>query len=343
MNTPLLSVIVPVYNSKPYLAILMEAFRRQSESDFELVFVDDGSTDESYEELCRLTVDSGLRVILHRQENGGVSAARNKGVTLATGTYLSFVDSDDTVSPDYVRALKEQTNTQPQVMLFRSLRIGEGEPPIAQVCQEEVAVFSPVAILERFIANPTALSMCNVFVRRDFYEEHELTFQLGYPYYEDYDALYRLLAATDAVTVVERDLYFYIQRPHSAMARFTVERLSCMVLMGRLVPVLENRVPAFVSTFNKWMIPRLCWSVMWQAGLAFSFADACRFARVAHMKSHLRCLYDYPDAKVRFSSRLFGLSVPLFIVATRVASKGRSRLQKTDLGPFLTYFEESRS
>lgn len=343
MDSPLLSVIVPVYNSKPYLATLIEAFCHQSESDFELVFVDDGSTDGSYEELCRLTADSALAVILHKQANGGVSAARNQGAKLANGEYFSFVDSDDTVGPDYVHTLKEQASSKPEVVVFRSLRIAEDKPSVPQVYEDGITVLSPTDMMERFIANPTALSMCNVFVRRDLYEDNGLTFQSGYPYYEDYDALYRLLAAAQTITIVERDLYFYIQRPHSAMARFTVERLSCMELMERLVPVLENRVPDFVPTFNKWMIPRLCWSVMWQAGLAFSFADACRFARVANMKTRLRCLYDYPDAKVRLSSRLFELSVPLFIAATRATSKGRSRLQKTDLDPFLAYFEERRS
>lgn len=340
MNTPLLSIIVPIYNSKAYLSTLVEAFCRQSEPDFELIFVDDGSTDGSCEELYRLTENSGLAVTVHRQENGGVSAARNTGTTLANGRYLSFVDSDDVVGPDYVRTLKEQAAAQPEVLVFRSLRIREGQPCLPRTYEEAVTAIQPLAMLKRMVGNPTALSMCNVFIRRDLYEKNGLSFQPGYKYYEDYDALYRLLAAAERLYVTERDLYFYIQRPHSAMARFTVDRLSCMELMERLVPVFNSRVPAFTPIFQNWMIPRLCWSVMWQASLAFSFGDACRFARLAGMKEKLRRLYDYPDPKVRLSSRLLGLSVPLFIAAVRMLNGVRSRLQKTDIGPFVAYFEE---
>ncbi len=338
----LLSIVIPVYNAKPYLSGLIDCFCRQTHPDFELVLVDDGSTDGSYDELRRLTADLPFSTTLHQQQNAGVSAARNVGTTLAKGQYLSFVDSDDAVHPDYVRTLYETVQQYPacDVLVFRSLRVQEGEQPTAQTFLPTLENTSPTAVLTRFIENPTALSMCNVCIRRAFYHEKELSFREGYKYYEDYEALYRTLALAQTITVAERDLYFYIQRPGSAMARFTVDRLSCMTLMHDLRPLLQQHVPDFFPLFDRWMIARLSWSVMWQAATAFSFRDALRFARLSKMKQRLRQLHDYPDRKVRYSSRLFGLSVPAFVLAARFAKKGRTHLQKAEFEPFAAYFEQ---
>ena len=96
------SVIVPVYNTRGYLARCIESILGQSFSDFELLLVDDGSTDGSGD-LCDsfLTKDSRVRVF-HLQ-NGGVSAARNYGIQQAQGEWICFVDSDDEVLKDYLQ------------------------------------------------------------------------------------------------------------------------------------------------------------------------------------------------------------------------------------------------
>ncbi len=337
----LLSIVIPVYNAKPYLATLIDGFRNQRHTDFELVLVDDGSTDGSYEELCRLTADLPFSVTLHRQDNAGVSAARNVGTTLAKGEYLSFVDSDDVVHPDYVNTLHETVcqHSACDVLLFRSRQIEEGDPCTAQTFSSSIERQTSTTVLTRFIHNPTALSMCNVCIRREFHLKQALCFREGYKYYEDYELLCRTLALAQSVLVAERDLYFYIQRPQSAMARFTVDRLSCLSLMRDLYPLLQQQTPVFFSLFDRWMIARLLWSVMWQASTAFSFTDALRFARLANVKDRMRRLYDYPCRKVRYSARLFVASVPAFVLAVRLVKKGHTRIQKTEFTPFKVFFE----
>ena len=329
MATPLLSMIIPVYNARPYLATLIRSLCAQTESRFEVVFVDDGSTDGSYDELLSLTADVPFGVVLHRQENGGVSVARNVGVTLATGDYLSFVDSDDALHPNYVETLTEQTSAD--VAVFRSVRKQADEPLRPNVYEKAVINLSSAELLTRFVGDPTAFSMCNVFIRRAFYEEHALSFREGYKYYEDYELFCRTVMAAGQVSLTERDLYFYIQRGDSAMTRFTVDRLSCMRLIDELQPSVLPFVPAF-----RFLLPRLHWSVMWQASVAFSVGDACRFAKLANMKNQLSALREYPDRKVRLSSWLFCLSPLLFVLAARAVK--RTKTQKTDLQPFITYF-----
>lgn len=103
---PKISVIVPVYNAKKYLGWCVNSILNQTFRDFELLLVNDGSTDGSLE-ICNnyAALDSRVRVIT--KENGGVSSARNQGLQEARGEYIQFVDSDDTIAPQMMERLLE--------------------------------------------------------------------------------------------------------------------------------------------------------------------------------------------------------------------------------------------
>ena len=101
---PLVSIIVPVYNVKPYLNRCVDSLLGQSYQNMELLLVDDGSTDGS-ETLCDEYAAQDARVRVLHKKNGGLSDARNAGVDAAKGEYLSFVDGDDWVSPYYIENL----------------------------------------------------------------------------------------------------------------------------------------------------------------------------------------------------------------------------------------------
>lgn len=98
MSTPKVSVIIPVYNVEPYLRECLNCVVGQTLREIEIICVDDGSTDGSYE-ILREYENKDPRVIVLRQENAGAGAARNKGLTVAEGEYLSFLDADDFFEP----------------------------------------------------------------------------------------------------------------------------------------------------------------------------------------------------------------------------------------------------
>ena len=103
-NTPLISVIVPVYNTGKYLTPCLESIKGQTYSNLEILLVDDGSTDNSGV-ICDSYALNDNRIKVIHKENGGVSSARNLGITTASGKYLSFLDSDDRIEPDYLERL----------------------------------------------------------------------------------------------------------------------------------------------------------------------------------------------------------------------------------------------
>lgn len=97
MNKPLLSVIVPVYNSEQYLPECIDSILKQTYQNLEIILVDDGSTDSSGV-ICDTYAQKEGRVKVFHQENGGLSSARNSGLSIITGDYFTFVDSDDVLS-----------------------------------------------------------------------------------------------------------------------------------------------------------------------------------------------------------------------------------------------------
>lgn len=107
-RTPLISIIVPVYQVKKYLGECVESLRNQTYTNLEIFLVDDGSTDGSGE-LCDQYAAKDDRIRVVHQENQGPSAARNAGLDRAKGEYIAFVDSDDVVLPDFIEILYELT------------------------------------------------------------------------------------------------------------------------------------------------------------------------------------------------------------------------------------------
>ena len=94
-----ISIIIPVYNGAQYLPNLIEGILNQNNKNIELILVDDGSTDNSYE-ICEYYRNNDQRVQTIRKENGGICSARNIGLENATGEWISFVDQDDIVEKD---------------------------------------------------------------------------------------------------------------------------------------------------------------------------------------------------------------------------------------------------
>lgn len=103
---PLVSIIVPVYNTAPYLRACLDSVLSQSFTDLEILLVDDGSTDGSGK-ICDEYAGKDSRVIVLHQENGGVGSARNRGLDHARGEFFVFVDSDDLVDKEHLEHLMD--------------------------------------------------------------------------------------------------------------------------------------------------------------------------------------------------------------------------------------------
>ena len=114
---PEVSIIIPVYNNEQYIEKCIQSVLNQTFENFEVIVINDGSTDKSGEILEKLNREDS-RIILIEQKNQGVAVARNRGMNKATGKYITFVDGDDYLKNDYIEKkttiLKHPSKEQPQ-------------------------------------------------------------------------------------------------------------------------------------------------------------------------------------------------------------------------------------
>lgn len=125
---PYISVIIPCYNLQDYIVDCVISVEKQTFKDFEIIVIDDGSKDESVKRIKDYIRESGvLNVRLICKENGGASSARNEGIRQAHGSYISFIDGDDFVDPDYLMNRVEAIKSNNADMCVGGLRIYENK------------------------------------------------------------------------------------------------------------------------------------------------------------------------------------------------------------------------
>ena len=117
-NVPTVSIIAPVYNMSRYLPEFIISVRSQTYKNFELILIDDGSTDDSYD-LCKSYAAQDARIIAFHQENTGVSCARNKGLELSRGKWISFVDPDDYIESNFLETILSDVEKDSDIQLVQ--------------------------------------------------------------------------------------------------------------------------------------------------------------------------------------------------------------------------------
>lgn len=340
----MLSIIIPVYNGASYLERLFQALPQTKAAEYELIFVNDGSTDNSAELLKEYGASGKYNMKLCSISNSGVSAARNKGMELAEGDYIAFLDCDDRIPANYLEAFRALTAPQsgtdasPDLVAFQSLRTATAPDVGTESPLQATKTLTGVEMLFQMAKNPTRYGVYNFFYKKSLLEAQQMRFATGYAYYEDYDFLYRLLAVTDQVVFTETVLYYYLLQEGTAMATFKVERLQNIELLRADIPFIAVHAPEFLSEYRKHVLNRIYWSVMWQAALAFPVGKVLQFGHKSHMRRRMFRLRNHPDRKVRVSAKLYLQSPVAFVVAAKLLGKSHSRVGKTDWEPFANYF-----
>lgn len=199
---------MPVYNVERYLSACLDSLLAQSYADFEVVMIDDGSTDSSAD-IARAYTTSDPRFRLVRQENAGLAAARNAGVSESRGEYLTFLDSDDLLPADaYERLMSTIERTGSDLVVGR-LEQDHGERRTTGRLMRENHLTRRESV--QMIDVPLLLAdvfAVNKIYRRSFWTEADLSFPEGVRY-EDQPTLTRALLAADRIDVIPETVYLW--------------------------------------------------------------------------------------------------------------------------------------
>lgn len=216
MSDILISIIVPVFNCKQALPYCVNSVEGQIVSDWELLLIDDGSTDGSGK-LCDQFVSEDARIRVIHKENGGVSSARNAGIDAAAGEYITFCDSDDYLEPDYLELLLQTAKDNPESghiwCCFQTVSGYQKESATPNYSgDKEILYFT---LQEYMSAHELWLDTgpCNKLYHADIIKNNRIRFSEDLSLGEDwlFNLDYIDASENDRIAVVTKPLYNYVR------------------------------------------------------------------------------------------------------------------------------------
>lgn len=231
---PLISVIIPIYNSEEYLEKCIDSILCQEYSNIELILINDGSTDNSGL-ICDKYSERDDRVKVFHKNNAGVSSARNYGLRNCTGDWIVFIDSDDEIKLDYFSSWYHLS------LIFNSDVFFFTEKTFSKIC---IVQFNQKEILSQLVESKIMPSLCLGIYKKVLFENDDMLLNETIHYYEDFEFLYRIFKRTESVTLSNQNFYKYNKREGSANRSNINEKiLSCLKIpdeISRYDPYLSS-------------------------------------------------------------------------------------------------------
>lgn len=215
-NSPLLSVIIPVYNVEQYLSKCVDSILSQTFTDFELILVNDGSTDNS-SKICDEYAKKDKRIRVFHRKNCGVSVSRNFGLDQALGDYVNFMDADDEIYPgtleDNMKILLKNRNID--ILQFPYYRVEKGNKIIKYAETTQIIYTDHKAIFKNLVyEGPITWASWGKIYKKDIYKR--IFFPENMKIYEDLFALINIIENTHCLYISTLGGYLYYYREGSA-------------------------------------------------------------------------------------------------------------------------------
>ena len=225
---PLLSVIVPVYNVEKYLKRCLESILVQSWNDYEIILVDDGSTDSSAQ-ICDLYAEKYEMIRVIHKENKGLSDTRNRGIEKASGEYVYFPDSDDWLEPNTFSELSDVIEELTyDIISFNREFVTSEEDKLISAKSRIQKLSGKQALLEMLKQSDVTGFANDKIYRKKLFLDNDIEFPVG-KYYEDLGTNYKLFLKATKVYVTNQKYYHYlITNPDSITQSWNEQKLQDM-------------------------------------------------------------------------------------------------------------------
>lgn len=225
---PLLSVIVPVYNVEKYLKRCLESILVQSWNDYEIILVDDGSTDSSAQ-ICDLYAEKYEMIRVIHKENKGLSDTRNRGIEEASGEYVYFPDSDDWLEPSTFSELSDVIEELTyDIISFNREFVTSEEDKLISAKSRIQKLSGKQALLEMLKQSDVTGFANDKIYRKKLFLDNDIEFPVG-KYYEDLGTNYKLFLKATKVYVTNQKYYHYlITNPDSITQSWNEQKLQDM-------------------------------------------------------------------------------------------------------------------
>ena len=212
LNEPLISVIVPIFKVEKYLKKCIESIINQTYSNLQIILIDDGSPDKCGK-ICEKYAAKDNRIQVVHKENGGLSDARNVGISIAKGEYIGFVDSDDYLENNMYEYLFNLLNLHnADVSICNFYNVIEGKQKVNNI-DDGIKIYNKVDILKEILLDETIQSYAwNKLYKKSLF--NNIKYPVGKTY-EDIGTTFYILENCNKVAVTGKPLYNYVKRKNS--------------------------------------------------------------------------------------------------------------------------------
>lgn len=234
------SIIVPVYNVEEYLLPCIDSILGQIYPNFELLLVDDGSTDGSGA-ICDDAMSVDPRIQVFHKQNGGLSDARNYGMRLAQGKYITFIDSDDTVAPDFLSIMVAKAEAQNADIVQCNFALREED--LYTGTQSELLCDGRDGLRRFLIRDTVYVAACGKLYKRELFQG--IAFPLG-RINEDHCTVYKAIYRSSKIMCIDYALYWHRMRAGSIMhTPFSGKNLELVNVADEIRQFLGDEQAAF--------------------------------------------------------------------------------------------------
>lgn len=251
-NTPIISVIVPVYNTEKYLVRCIESILSQKFSNFELLLIDDGSQDSSGM-ICDHYAKIDNRIKVYHKKNGGVSSARNTGLCFACGYWVTFCDSDDYVSPDWLLEFSKSFDCDLIVQGFHKRVIGSED--YSSIAFPSDGYYKK-GRFDDFLDQLDSIDnvgylWCRLF-NLQIIKDNNIRFNERYVIWEDLNFIFQYMLFITSCSIQKSVCYYYTEPSYInkyAEKRYTTDSADCLseIIKNFIDIVGYNLSPLFIS------------------------------------------------------------------------------------------------
>jgi len=212
-NTPIFSIIIPVYNIESYLENCLESILNQNINNFEIILVNDGSTDSS-KIICDNYAKCNSNISVIHQKNSGASIARNNGLKIAKGKYILFIDSDDFIEPESLNKIIKYTDNNVDIIFLDAYKYFNNKSikkMDTDFCTEKLKTNNKDILLDNISRmNKFSGSACSKAIRREFLLDNNILFENNITM-EDIDWNLKILTKINTSDYYSGKYYYYRQ------------------------------------------------------------------------------------------------------------------------------------
>ena len=302
------SVIIPVHNTSKYIDKCLKTVLNQTLSDIEIILVENASTDNSLA-ICQEYAKQDSRIKIMHLDVGDLSYARNKGVAIATGEYVAFLDSDDYVSLEmYEDHYKFAIENDLDLVYSNHKKVyDDKEPRYAYPETGEYKVMTPKEMLILNFSDKIPVHACTVIFKRTFFDTMKFP---EFSSYEDRRLTYKLINATKKVGYIDKSYYHYYQRNGSIVHTRNWKNYYDFAFAEKRRLDFINESPLFSDEEKKYVSKKVAETFL------SKLLRAHRKAKTAEQKEKTRKIIKEMSviprgSKIKFKSKLYRMLLKL--------------------------------